>query len=107
MIEVYNENVQDLLGAPVGKKEQRKKFEVHVHPKLGVYVPDLTESVAPTLKDAEDMLHYGNTMKTVAKTSMNDHSSRAHTLFCVRYDKNDGNDIDMAHSECFFVDLAG
>lgn len=107
MLEIYNENVQDLLSPPIPKGKERKKLEVHVHPKLGVYVPDLTESEATTLHDAEDLLHYGNTMKTVAKTSMNDHSSRAHTVFAIRYEKNDGNDIDTCHSEVFFVDLAG
>merc|ERR1719387_908226 len=38
---------------------------------------------------------------------MNDRSSRAHTVFALRYEKNDGQDIDTAMSKVYFVDLAG
>merc|ERR1719160_1145992 len=60
-----------------------------------------------SFKDCADLINYGNTMKTVAATAMNSKSSRAHTIFVIRFDKNDGQDLDMTVSEIYFVDLAG
>merc|ERR1719160_1627053 len=60
-----------------------------------------------SFKDCADLINYGNTMKTVAATAMNSKSSRAHTIFVIRFDKNDGQDLDTTVSEIYFVDLAG
>eukprot|EP00746_Dinoflagellata_sp_MGD_P136089 gnl/MRDRNA2_/MRDRNA2_70075_c0_seq1.p1 gnl/MRDRNA2_/MRDRNA2_70075_c0~~gnl/MRDRNA2_/MRDRNA2_70075_c0_seq1.p1 ORF type:complete len:1063 (-),score=212.48 gnl/MRDRNA2_/MRDRNA2_70075_c0_seq1:89-3277(-) len=106
MLEIYNEALQDLLVQPTHAKD-REPLSVHVHPTHGVYIPGLTEAAVSNYNEVMELLTYGNTMKTVAATSMNHRSSRAHTVIALRYDKNDGQDVDTVLSEVFFVDLAG
>lgn len=104
MLEVYNEKVKDLL-VPHG--QAREDLAVRVHPKVGVYVHQLTISAVNSFDECADLISYGNTLKSVAATAMNAKSSRAHTLFILKFEKNDGQDIDTAVSELYFVDLAG
>lgn len=109
MLEVYNEKIQDLL-TPAHQKEKNKykmKLDVHLHPVFGVYVPGLTDTAVETFTECADLITYGNAMKSVAATAMNAKSSRAHTLFIIRFEKNDGQDLDTTVSEIYFVDLAG
>jgi len=83
MLEVYNEKLRDLLlprGVKFDQIETRSNLDVHVHPKLGTYVPNLTESAVSSLEEVMELVRYGNTIKTLASTSMNRQSSRAHTI---------------------------
>lgn len=105
MLEIYNEKIQDLLAT----KGNQKKLEVRVHPKFGVYVPDLTVNAVESAKDVLNLIEYGHTMQTVAATAMNAHSSRGHTIFAIKMQrsKNEGSSEMTESSECFIVDLAG
>eukprot|EP00391_Amoebophrya_sp_Ameob2_P003883 CAMPEP_0179009938 /NCGR_PEP_ID=MMETSP0795-20121207/16537_1 /TAXON_ID=88552 /ORGANISM="Amoebophrya sp., Strain Ameob2" /LENGTH=1119 /DNA_ID=CAMNT_0020705165 /DNA_START=259 /DNA_END=3618 /DNA_ORIENTATION=- len=113
MLEIYNERIQDLLrpnvnaGGPGGATQ--KKLDVRMHPKLGVYVPDLTINAVETASDCIHLLEYGITMKTVAATQMNAQSSRAHTIFAMKIEKEIKEGYGERHesNEVFIVDLAG
>jgi len=113
MLEVYNEKVRDLL-VPMNSKENkdgskaaRQHPEVHVHPKLGVYVKGVADEPVDSFENCVQLIEYGNTMKTVAATAMNAKSSRAHTIFKLMVEKRGGSDNTIVTSEAFFVDLAG
>jgi len=114
MLEVYNEKVRDLL-VPMNSKETskdgskaaRQHPEVHVHPKLGVYVKGVADEPVDSFENCVQLIEYGNTMKTVAATAMNAKSSRAHTIFKLMVEKRGGSDNTIVTSEAFFVDLAG
>lgn len=88
MLEIYNEKIQDLLAT----KGTQKKLEVRVHPKFGVYVPELTVNAVESAKDVLNLIEYGHTMQTVWATAMNAHSSRAHTIFALKITKNKTTD---------------
>ncbi|CAD7948238.1 unnamed protein product [Amoebophrya sp. A120] len=107
MLEIYNERIQDLL-RPSNEKVS-KKLDVRMHPKLGVYVPDLTINAVESAEDCIHLLEYGVTMKTVAATQMNAQSSRAHTIFAMKIEKDIKEGYGERHesSELFIVDLAG
>mmetsp|Transcript_33302 Transcript_33302/g.62198 ORF Transcript_33302/g.62198 Transcript_33302/m.62198 type:complete len:286 (-) Transcript_33302:2-859(-) len=105
MLEVYNEKVKDLL-LPHGNN-QKNHPDVHVHPKLGVYLKGVTEEAVESFEHCVRLVEYGNTMKTVAATAMNAKSSRAHTVFKLALEKRGGEDHLAVMSEVFFVDLAG
>eukprot|EP00913_Durusdinium_trenchii_P008298 g7795.t1 len=90
MLEVYNEKVRDLLVPMNGNSKDGKSRhhpEVHVHPKLGVYVKGVADEPVDSFENCVQLIEYGNTMKTVAATAMNAKSSRAHTIFKLMVEK--------------------
>ena len=98
-VEIYNEEVRDLL---VNKST---KLDIREDPKKGTFVKDLTYV---TLKDTEDIqrcLDRGNKNRHVGHTSMNDQSSRSHSLFTVYLEIEENNKIRSGKLN--LVDLAG
>mmetsp|Transcript_2589 Transcript_2589/g.6011 ORF Transcript_2589/g.6011 Transcript_2589/m.6011 type:complete len:1014 (-) Transcript_2589:205-3246(-) len=104
MLEVYNERLRDLLAAPQKDKERRQP-ELHVHPKLGVYVQDASEAVVSSLEECLRLIEFGNTMRTIAATAMNRQSSRSHTTFRFRVESTTSSACTV--SDVYVVDLAG
>mmetsp|Transcript_127155 Transcript_127155/g.317552 ORF Transcript_127155/g.317552 Transcript_127155/m.317552 type:complete len:890 (-) Transcript_127155:390-3059(-) len=78
-LEIYNENIRDLL-VPLDERS-KTKLEVHHHPKLGVYVPGLSEVAVTTLDEVRKLLDFGQKSRVVAATNMNATSSRSHCIF--------------------------
>jgi len=104
--EVYNEQIKDLL-QPARSQRTRK---VHVHPKHGVRVENLTISVVQSADDALSLLEFGNQMRAVAATTMNARSSRSHAIFTFRHERlgqSSEADSQGCQSTMTFVDLAG
>ena len=58
-LEIYNEQLRDLLNPTVRKKP----LYVHQHPKLGVYVPHLTEAPVAGHAEAMSRLDYGSKIR--------------------------------------------
>jgi len=112
-IEIYNNRLGDLLApaepnrAPASKKQGR--LEIHTHPAIGVYVDNLSEIEFHSLKDVGRLVSIAEKLRHTATTSMNQRSSRSHTLFSfkveVRGNAQTGEDSRMATAR--FVDLAG
>ncbi|OLP89241.1 Kinesin-like protein KIF1A [Symbiodinium microadriaticum] len=101
MLEVYNEKVRDLLE----DKEKAKAPEIHVHPKVGVYVDGATDVQIETLEQLQKLLETGLSRASVAATMRNATSSRGHTLFRLLMEKHEAHTV--VSSEVFCVDLAG
>ena len=98
-VEIYNEEVRDLL------VNNSKKLDIREDPKKGTFVRDLTYI---TLKDTEDIqkcLDKGNKNRHVGATSMNDQSSRSHSLFTVYLEIEENGKIRSGKLN--LVDLAG
>ena len=98
-VEIYNEEVRDLL------VNNNKKLDIREDKKKGTYVKDLTYV---TLKDTEDIqrcLDKGNKNRHVGATSMNDQSSRSHSLFTVYLEIEENGKIRSGKLN--LVDLAG
>ena len=98
-VEIYNEEVRDLL------VNSSKKLDIREDPKKGTFVKDLTYV---TLKDTEDIqncLDKGNKNRHVGATSMNDQSSRSHSLFTVYLEIEENGKIRCGKLN--LVDLAG
>ena len=83
MIEIYKEKISDLLAD--AKKSKSEELKVREHPKTGPYVAGLTAFTANSFKEIERFLEMGNRNKSVASTHMNDVSSRAHTIFSIKF----------------------
>ena len=98
-VEIYNEEVRDLL------VNNSKKLDIREDRNKGTFVRDLTYV---TLKDTEDIqkcLDKGNKNRHVGATSMNDQSSRSHSLFTVYLEIEENKKIRSGKLN--LVDLAG
>jgi hypothetical protein len=110
MLEIYNEQVQDLLAPP--QSRVKGGLKVREHPKTGVFVDGLLKADVASFAEIEDAIDRGNKHRTVAATQMNATSSRAHTVITISftqifYDQNTGQPLNRKQSDINLVDLAG
>mmetsp|Transcript_58903 Transcript_58903/g.137644 ORF Transcript_58903/g.137644 Transcript_58903/m.137644 type:complete len:868 (-) Transcript_58903:60-2663(-) len=104
MLEVYNEELRDLIVAKKDKDES--KVKISVTPRQGAQLVGATEAMVPSFKDTVKLLDYGNSNKTIAATAMNPQSSRGHTVFRLNVTRKGGDGSTVA-SALYFADLAG
>ncbi len=60
------------------------------HPKLGVYIPGLTEAPCESPSDVQKLMDFGTKKRVVAATQMNATSSRSHAVFTVKLSRLEG-----------------
>ncbi len=106
-LELYNEEIRDLLGNP----KANVKCELKEDPNKGIYVKNLTDVVVESPEDLYQMLDKGLTNRTVASTLMNSESSRSHSIFTIVIEMNTkdpatGKDM-LRVGKLNLVDLAG
>ena len=101
-MEIYNENVFDLLN-PTGNKSGLK---VRNHPTTGPYVEDLSKLAVKDYVQIEQLMDEGSKARTVASTNMNATSSRSHAVFTIVLTITKGAGRSMV-SKIHMVDLAG
>jgi hypothetical protein len=82
-LEIYNNRLFDLLAPPPTRQlgKSRGRLDIHTHPKIGVYVDNLSEFPIQDFKDIEKLVSQGGRNKHTAATTMNARSSRSHTVF--------------------------
>ena len=102
-VEIYNEEVRDLLGV------SNKEMKVREDPKKGTYVQDLSYHFLSNSQEIIACLDRGNNNRHVGATSMNAKSSRSHSLFTVYLEiqEGEGNDKKIRTGKLNLVDLAG
>ena len=110
MLEIYNEQVQDLLVHPSNRVQGGLK--VREDPKKGVFVENLTQEACNTYEEINQLIQLGNKHRTVAATNMNATSSRAHTVITISftqifYEETTGKPLNRKQSNINLVDLAG
>ncbi|XP_078482027.1 kinesin-like protein KIF1C [Ciona intestinalis] len=99
MVEIYNEKVKDLLS-------KKTDLKIRENAKTGFYVEDLKVQTVGNYEAIQFYIDKGNSNRTVAKTEMNDTSSRAHTIFTLTLDQKIGAEMRKT-SVINLVDLAG
>ena len=90
-IEIYNEEVRDLL---VSGKSVDNVLHIREDPQRGVFV-NANENIVTNLNGLLSTLFVGEKNRSVASTNMNDRSSRSHTIFRITVEsrkKNSTND---------------
>jgi len=83
MVEIYNEQVQDLLVAP--RLRPKKGLEIRESQQLGIYIHGVAKRAVDTYPAIEAVLDEGTTNRTVGATLMNATSSRAHTVLTLEF----------------------
>eukprot|EP00931_Biecheleriopsis_adriatica_P073398 TRINITY_DN47693_c0_g1_i1.p1 TRINITY_DN47693_c0_g1~~TRINITY_DN47693_c0_g1_i1.p1 ORF type:complete len:596 (-),score=108.37 TRINITY_DN47693_c0_g1_i1:31-1818(-) len=102
-IEVYNNRLRDLFAPP---RDEGAKLEIHTHPAVGTYVNNLQELPVQDFKDVSRQVSRGERAKKIARTEMNDRSSRSHTIFSFKVEiKHAAHGHSMSTIQV--VDLAG
>ncbi|KAK2149668.1 hypothetical protein LSH36_442g01044 [Paralvinella palmiformis] len=106
MMEIYNEQVRDLLS----KDKPKGGLQVRQNPKKGqFYVQGLKAIPVGSYKEIEKRMEQGTASRTVASTNMNATSSRAHTVVTITFDQIEkkSNSETKKSSVLNLVDLAG
>ncbi|CAH8625008.1 unnamed protein product [Schistosoma bovis] len=106
-VEIYKEDIHDLLGEDVSVSLQiREENQL-------VKIPGLTETVVTSPEEVLYLLHCGSAKRSVASTAMNIKSSRSHAILTLCFllrpkitDMNGENTKDTLTAKLHLVDLA-
>ena len=107
-LEIYNENVRDLLA-----KDQTQTCALKETKDKGVYVNGLTTFVMKSADEMRKVLEVGKKNRSVGATAMNTDSSRSHSIFTVTVETSETSPGDLEQDarirvgKLNLVDLAG
>ncbi|KAH9420523.1 Kinesin-like protein kif17, partial [Dermatophagoides pteronyssinus] len=104
-LEIYNEEIRDLLGTDI-----KKKLELKEHPETGVYVGNLSMHIVNDVRSCEMIMENGWKNRSVGATLMNADSSRSHSIFTIYIERMQTIDLessDVKFGKLNLVDLAG
>uniref|UniRef100_A0A5S6QUT2 Kinesin motor domain-containing protein n=1 Tax=Trichuris muris TaxID=70415 RepID=A0A5S6QUT2_TRIMR len=121
-IEIYNDEVVDLLDTCQG--EEKKRISIHEDKEGNIHLKNVTTVPIGTSDEAMRVLRIGAVNRTTGCTLMNEQSSRSHAMFILRLTINGQNGWQDIHedtntnsgsacsnsvlsSKLNFVDLAG
>eukprot|EP00759_Apiculatamorpha_spiralis_P004232 PhF_6_TR12567/c0_g1_i1/m.19706 len=102
-LEIYNENVRDLLNP--SSSVNSEPLKVRQHPKLGVFVEGLTKIMVHSEAEIMKLIDEGAHVRTVAATNMNANSSRSHAILTLKILQRSKDGEKMSNLN--LVDLAG
>jgi kinesin family protein 3/17 len=75
-LEIYNEEIRDLLS-----KDVEKRLDLKEDPNKGVFVKDLTCFIVKSIPEIEKLMISGSNKRQTGETAMNKDSSRSHSIF--------------------------
>ena len=102
MLEIYNEQLRDLLD-----ENQGKKLEIRSGEKSGVNVPGLVVQKVSSVEEVLDLMRFGERNRAVGATAMNERSSRSHSIFTMRV-ASESKVTGCTTQACLhLIDLAG
>jgi len=107
MIELYRQDLVDLLQVAAQGRDKVKKLKVRTDKSNCVILEGLTETECPTADSLSDLLETGMAARKVMSTSMNAESSRSHLIFLIRIVSVNKETQDKMNGKILIVDLAG
>ena len=106
MLEIYNDQVYDLLAPSIAASERKTHLDVRRGKDGLIEVPGLVKVNVSCLDDVMAVLTRGNDNRATASTNMNEHSSRSHMILNVRVTCGI-KDQPMQTGNLYLIDLAG
>jgi hypothetical protein len=106
-LEIYNEQVRDLLAA---EGEPAKKLKIVEHPENGMSVTQLRHCYPENTDQVLELIQIGNSRRTQAQTDSNPVSSRSHAVCQIVVENCDGMPgitSDHPIGKLSLIDLAG
>jgi len=105
-VEIYNEEVRDLLG-----NNPKLRLDIKEDPDRGVFIKGLSAPEVTSVQQIEHWMEAGNRNRSVGATAMNAQSSRSHSIFTVRIETSTmvagSSDQHIKAGKLNLVDLAG
>ncbi|CAL9231711.1 unnamed protein product [Arabidopsis halleri] len=105
MLEIYNEQVRDLLATDGQTK--RYPLEIRNNSHNGINVPEASLEPVSSTDDVIQLMELGQLNRAVSSTAMNDRSSRSHSCVTVHVQGRDLTSGAILHGSMHLVDLAG
>lgn len=106
MLEIYNENLRDLL-FDYATGEVPPKLEIRSTQESGCNVPEAVQHPVSCTDDVLEVMEMGSLNRSVGSTAMNERSSRSHSVLTVIVDGYSHVTQDKTHACLHLVDLAG
>ncbi|TKY69978.1 Kinesin-4 protein [Spatholobus suberectus] len=103
VLEVYNEQIRDLLatGQTSKRLEIKQAFEGFHH------VPGVVEAKIDNINEVWNVLQTGINARAVGSNNLNEHSSRSHCMLCITVKAKNLLNGECTKSKLWLVDLAG
>ncbi len=107
-LEIYNENIRDLL-VKSSHKKKKKYLDLRETPQKGVIIAGITFKPAENVSTVMDLLNLGNKRRTTESTAANSVSSRSHAVLQIYVERKskDLSDRDIRCGKLNLIDLAG
>lgn len=103
-IEVYNENLRDLLHSD----GRESVLDIRDDPEKGTIVSGITQTEAENAEEVAELIRLGNQRRTTEPTAMNVTSSRSHAVLQITVNQQDPGDFGSAMmGKLSMIDLAG
>lgn len=104
MIEIYNEQIRDLLSSD----SSQKKLGIVTTPQShGLAVPDASMHSVTSTENVIELMNIGLGNRSVTSTAMNERSSRSHSVVTIHVQGKDLKTGANTHGSLHLVDLAG
>ncbi|GAA0168157.1 microtubule binding motor protein [Lithospermum erythrorhizon] len=103
VLEVYNEQIRDLLATSSGTK----KLEIKQVPEGSHHIPGIVEANVENIREVWNVLQAGSSARSVGSNNVNEHSSRSHCMLCITVKAKNLIDGECTKSKLWLVDLAG
>ena len=106
-VEIYNENIRDLLS---NKGEKNENLELREDPDEGIIINNITEIITNSMNEILNLLKKGNKNRTVEETDVNKTSSRSHAILQIKVsfkESNNENNTEVRFGKLNLIDLAG
>ncbi|KAG7969322.1 hypothetical protein I3843_07G025800 [Carya illinoinensis] len=103
MLEIYNEQVRDLLVTD----GHQKRLEIRNSSQNGINVPEANLVPVSSTSDVITLMNLGQKNRAVSATAMNDRSSRSHSCLTVHIQGRDLTSGSIIRGCMHLVDLAG
>jgi kinesin family protein C1 len=105
-VEVYNENLNDLLGNP--DELDKKKHEIRHDMQRGkTTITDITTVILDSPQMVKSLLKNADANRSVAATKANERSSRSHSVFILKLSGENHITGERSEGTLNLVDLAG
>ncbi|XVF18221.1 hypothetical protein REPUB_Repub11eG0002900 [Reevesia pubescens] len=106
-LEVYNEQIRDLLVSGSQQCMMAKRLEIRQVGEGIHHVPGLVEAHVNNMNEVWEVLQTGSNARAVGSTNANEHSSRSHCIHCVMVKGENLLNGECTKSKLWLVDLAG
>ncbi|XP_077243787.1 kinesin-like protein KIN-14Q isoform X2 [Tasmannia lanceolata] len=107
VLEVYNEQIRDLLVSSSQPGVGAKRLEIRQVADGVHHVPGLVEVHVTNMNEVWEVLQTGSNARAVGSTNANEHSSRSHCIHCVMVKGANFVSGECTNSKLWLVDLAG